>query len=646
MALIDLLNSRTDELKKYSQEELDRIDNLLITIKNALDALNDEEKLKDYNFDIAISLVNSQSFGILDLSSSIKNIKNVLIAKYVYHQDYLSLSEEDLLALKSFKERLGYLKEELENRKMMHDNTAVSPEIIENLDDLRNLLQGKGRRKYYTYEMLEALFEVIDYDKLSLDDMKNIVSDFKVAKNFKNGLQEEKVPFDEVINVYKDYFSDKFINNFLKQFEDEICSRINLVNVKNILEFFKKENILNKFSEMSLLQITLYGKYDFIEKFYYEKVLPKKMEVKEIYFEEIMACVWINEKSSKTRKGSRIRITESEDKKTSIHSMIKEVCDDDIWENVRLIKENNDLLADKYDLNALNYLWVLTKPTWQIKKNLTLFRMFNMRDIKITALGQMDLEDKIHLAVELGLLNGPRTHLYQEMETRIPRYNQFMLNARKKKRVNESILNYYSRNTSSLGKTAYTEFIYMFYKLLNCGREEFFQSFFSENMAGMHNQDDFFNEEDRINLKTPSKIERIIDDNFVTNYYDTLIYNYDEYDTVISEFSLGEKSDLIGPYYDNGILNDPLVIDLEDKRVNDYLTVGDEKKYVKNEYVYMFGDTIISRYKVLRNLSILKNKYGYLNEDMVLTAIVRNSYIGKMAFTKIKDDIMKGSKLL
>ena len=55
-----------------------------------------------------------------------------------------------------------------------------------------------------------------------------------------------------------------------------------------------------------------------------------------------------------------------------------------------------------------------------------------------------------------------------------------------------------------------------------------------------------------------------------------------------------------------------------------------------NPYAYLFNTTIISRYKVLRNLSILKDKYGYLNSDMVLTSLVRNSYIDKKTFNTIK----------
>jgi hypothetical protein len=62
-----------------------------------------------------------------------------------------------------------------------------------------------------------------------------------------------------------------------------------------------------------------------------------------------------------------------------------------------------------------------------------------------------------------------------------------------------------------------------------------------------------------------------------------------------------------------------------------------------NEFVYMFDDRIISRYKVLHNASILKSMYGYLSRDMVLTSIVRNSFLDSDSFQKIYSSVMKGS---
>ena len=192
MTILEILTKKIAELKENSQDELDRIKGILQTIDDAIDALNNEKKLKDYNFDTATNLVNSHSFGIIDLNKCLDEVKNTLIAKYDYKQDYLTLSSNQLQALKSFKERLGFLRDEFESRLKNHNENKVNPLVLENLIDFKNLLEGKGRRKYYTYEMLEAFCEVIDYDSFTFDDMRDLIKSLSVSKNLKSKLNEEQ----------------------------------------------------------------------------------------------------------------------------------------------------------------------------------------------------------------------------------------------------------------------------------------------------------------------------------------------------------------------------------------------------------------------------------------------------------------------
>ena len=73
--------------------------------------------------------------------------------------------------------------------------------------------------------------------------------------------------------------------------------------------------------------------------------------------------------------------------------------------------------------------------------------------------------------------------------------------------------------------------------------------------------------------------------------------------------------------------------------VKDLIEEDNRTKEVKNEYVYLFGNTIISRYKVLHNASILKCIHGYLDEEMLLTSIVNNSYLNEGTFKNIEASI-------
>lgn len=645
MAILEILNNKISELKENSQEELARITSILNIINMSEEALNDELKFKDFDFSIAIKLVNLKSFGILDLKKLIRDIKNTLIAKYDYNQTFLSLKEEQKEGLNSFKVRLGYLKEEFEKAKEEKSKIKIDEETLENLESLKNLLEGKGRRKYYTYEMLESLFEVIDYDSFSYEEMEELISKLSVAKNNKGHFNENKVDVEEIINLLKEYFDKSVKIGLLKQYESEICGKIDLVNAKNILEFFKEENILDRFNFMTILPIIVYGRFEYIKEFYYERVLPKDDKLKDLYFDNAMSGVWINENSSKRRHNSIIRRNSEKDSKKTLYSTVSEICDDDVWENIRLIKENEELLSEKYDLSNIDCVWVITKPTWLIKKNIELFKLFNFRDIKLSALVQMDLEEKIHFATELGLLNSPRTYVFREIEKNVPRYREFMLNGKRKKHYDNNILNYYPRNTSELGKASYTEYIYWFYKMQRSSKEEFYSDFFSSFKAGQRNKTDFYTEDDKKTLGNSDAIERIIDENFVSNYYDTLIPGYDIYLNVIKEYNNSLNGDIVVPYYDESILNDEAIQRLEEHLAIDIYSSDGEIRKVNNPYVYVFDKTIISRYKVLRNLSILKHKYGYLNDDMVLTAVIYNSYINEDTFNLIKESIRKNGEV-
>ena len=636
MTILEIITNKINDLKKNSQEEINRITSILNVINSSIEALDNELIFKDYDFSIAINLVNSNSFGIIDLEKNIKDIKNILVAKYDYKQSFLTISSEGKQAIKSFKERLGYLKEELEKRIIEQSNVEVDETLLENLEDFKSLLEGKGRRKYYTYEMLESLFEIVDYESFSYSDVKELIKELSICRNIKGRIEEEKKDINEVISLYERYLGTRLNQELLLKYQDEICVRIDLDNTRNILDFFKENNLLSKFSILAILEISLYGRFDYVKELYLDKIVKKDSNTQSIYYEDIMACVWINEKSTERRRNNYIKKTNGKSKKKSLFDSIHEVCDDDIWENIRLLKENESILSDKYDLSNIDYLWVITKPTWLIKKNIELFKIFNFSDVKLTALVQNDLEDKIHFVTELGLLNTPRTNAYDEYGRGVPKYQEFMLNGKKKR---NNILNYYSNNTSEIGKTSYTEYIYWYYKMLRSGKNYFYQDFFSSIRAGMRNKQDFYDKTDIEIIKDSKGMEKLIDDVFVSNYYDALIPNYDIYDETIKEYSLSNKGDIVIPYFDDSILSNPEVLKLEEyMAINTY---QDTNTSVKNPFTYLFGDMIISRYKVLRNLSILNNKYGYLNSDMILTSIVRNSYIDRNTFDIIKNSMME-----
>ena len=76
------------------------------------------------------------------------------------------------------------------------------------------------------------------------------------------------------------------------------------------------------------------------------------------------------------------------------------------------------------------------------------------------------------------------------------------------------------------------------------------------------------------------------------------------------------------------ILQDPLIINLE---TNHHI--------VDKNFHYVFGTIVISRFKVLRIYSILKEQFPTHLEDALLYAITYQSYLSKNSLEKIKTAI-------
>ena len=187
--------------------------------------------------------------------------------------------------------------------------------------------------------------------------------------------------------------------------------------------------------------------------------------------------------------------------------------------------------------------------------------------------------------------------------------------------------------------------MYWFYKMQSSSKYEFYQEFFSSIKAGQRNKKDFYTDAEERTISNSDELENLIDHTFVTNYFDTLIPGYDIYSNDIREYNASEKGDIVVPYYDESVLEYEFVQYLEEFIAMDIYTVDGEVRKVKNPYAYVFDQCIISRYKTLRNLSILKQKYGYLNIEMVVTAAVYNSFINRDDFHKIDTGVKRGAIL-
>ncbi len=667
MATLDILSQKIDVLKdtltqlsETNMDERTKIQAQIVIIEECERVIDNEELMSSYDFSNAIRLIESYNFSIENLSQIISDIQSVLLVREELNMssDDMPLEENQVSTFKTFIEKLKAVKEELNEKLKKLSENVEGKKRISNLEALKNILEGTGRRKYYTEDMFRDFYEEFDILSLPPEQAQSLLEGFYQTRNLRSRQSVEKANIEDVVALYREFLPSstmRFFEALLDNHKNEVTSAIDLDNVREILQFFKDNGILDKFKRTTLLKITLYGKAEYIKETVYPKVMSNTPDVIETFYEDDLASIWIKEKGTSTHKASPFRRNRGrgEEKDTeSLYSSCLTVDYDEFWENIEILRTNRSLFDDKFDVDDVGAnLNIKTLPVWVLKKNIELCKLFGLGTITslpTTCIERGDIEDKIHLAIELGLLNPPLTPVFREMDKDIVRNEEFQRNTARKKIYNQSIRNYFQRYLSMLSNRSVNEYAYMFYKLQTEGYTGFYNDFFSDVHAGKGNPE-IITPQVREVITDKKKMDDFITDNFMTEWYSDFIQNYDEYDDVITEYTDEEKKTEYKEqsYIDSAILEDPLIKKLEENNtVMDTITQNDEVVERKNEFVYMFGNRIISRYKVLHNASILKDMYGTLTKDMLMASIVRNSFLDNDTFQQIYSNVMERGRTL
>lgn len=661
MDILKTIENKIEELKKIisdseesNKKEKSIIQEQIRLLEECESVSNDEEKMIGFDFSKVLNLIEQFGYDNKTILKTIEDIKNVLsIRKQLkMSEEELPLDEKQIFEYKKLINKLKEVKEDLNKKLNQLPDVEDIKKKISDLEGLLKVFQGGFRRKYYTIEMFNTFCEVFDIFHLPPEQAHELLGLFYNTSNLKIRQNVDEVNIEEVISLFAEFFVDtsfKLYEKLIRDHKNEVSSKIDLDNAREILQFFKDKNILDKFKRTALLKITIYGKAEYIKETVYPEIMADPS--KDIFFEDDLASVWIKEKGKSNYRTSTFRRNGGRKKgqETELLSPSSYTVDyDEFRQNVELLRENSNLFGDKFNLDDPGAnIAIKTLPVWVLKKNIELCKLFGLGSISslpATCVINGNLEDKIHLAIELGLLNPPLNSRFRMIDKDIVRSEQFQTNYNRKKIYNQSIRNYFQRYLGMLGITTINEYAYMFYILKEHGYIEFYNEFFSEAHAGKANR--AFIEQVKEIATDKDKIDGLVSNNFLIDYYSNYIDNYGEYDEILNEYNDEDKtSEYNGEnYFSRDILEDPLIKELESNNtVIDFVTQNDEEVERMNEFVYMFDDRIISRYKVLHNASILKSMYGYLSRDMVLTSIVRNSFLDSDSFQKIYSSVMKGS---
>ena len=667
MATLDALKKKIDELKNRinqlndsKSEEKVQLQEQILIIEECEKIIDNESLMASYDFTNTMQLIESYNYSIENLSQIISDIQNVLSIReeLKISSEDMPLEESQVETFQLFIDKLKKLKEELNERLTKITENKESEEKISNLEELEDILAGRGRRKYYTQDMIQSFAEEFDILSLPPEEALTILEGFYQTRNFNNPQSTEKTNIEEVIALYREYVpstSMKIFETLINNHKNEISSSIDIDNTREILQFLKDKGIIDKFRRTTLLKISLYGKADYIKDTVYNEVMSNTPEVIEIFYEDDLASIWIKEKGTRVHKQSPFRKNRGhgEEKDTdSLYRSCHTIDYDEFWENIRILRNNRSLFDDKFDIDDTGAnLNIKTLQVWLLKKNIELCKLYGLGTITplpTSCIDRGDIEDKIHLAIELGLLNPPLNLKFRDIDKDIIKNDEFQRNYIRKKIYNQSIRNYFQRYLSKLSNISINEYAYLFYLLQNEGYIDFYNDFFSEIYAGKGNPGIISSKEKEM-ISDKHKMNDFITENFMIEWYSDHIENYDEYNDIINEYTEEEKKTKFEDqgYIDSSILEEPLIKELEEKNtIMDIVTQNDETVERKNEFVYMFGDRIISRYKVLRNASILKDMYGYLTKEMLITSIVRNSFLDNDTFQDIYISIMERGKTI
>ena len=661
MTVGDMLRKKIEELKQSEQSinEINKIEAEIGVLEECEAVLDNEDELINYDFINVIELLSSKDIDTENLAKMLGDIKNVILVRKELNmnEEDIPFDETQVATIARLKENIIGLKnkflEEIETLKVQRSSS--SEETLSKLEELIKIFDGTGKRKYFDEEMIKVFFETFDLDEFSKEEMSAIIDAFYSTRNLSTKQIEERPDFDTVLALYKEFITKPKFAELLKKHEVEITTVIDLENTREILNFFKQKGILNKFAPKALLEISLYGSLEYIVETAYQKIMSSNKDDIPAFFKEDLASVWVKEKNSDTRRGyfRRGRLDTSEGSDDTLYSQCHTIDIDGLRENIGILKENIALFDEGFDPEDMgSNIPLKSIATWSLKKNIQLLKIMGFGTIYTaspSSIAKGDLENKFHLAIELGLLNPPLTDYFLRIDKNIVKNAEFQ-KARKKENVsNQSIRNYFARCSSKLSNISIDKFALLFYKLKNKKYLDFYNEFFSSKKAGQStitsSSDPIFKKYDEDIVNDREKLEAFIMNNFTTEWYSEFIASYDEYDTTITDYDEEKKKEEYTDYVNSFILDDPLIQKLEtNNRVMDICTVGDTTTEVPNEYVYMFGDRIISRYKVLHNASILRNEYGSLNEDMLMASIVRNSFIDYKSFEKIYNTVKSGER--
>lgn len=433
----------------------------------------------------------------------------------------------------------------------------------------------------------QAFYSIIEDESISNEVKKQGIIKFTKynADRLSNTPKTiSKISIDDIKDLFSSYgFNSKKDMDFINRNKKELEARCELQNINSILSFMKDNKILRRFSLGTILSICVAGTVETVSQTY--KKLESEGKISDLYFQT--PGVWVNNPVKKKSQKNRGMPGPKENPR-SLYYAARKISLEDIELNEKFLKEKG------FDINATEsdkVVKLLTTPNYRVVENYDICRCYGLYDgsIKnqaVTPLYRSNIEDRLDNLIEIGLLNGKNISF-------------------------DFFSSYAKRYSSSIVTMDQNNIMFMYYLRSIYSQREYYDKIFSKSRVGM------LTKENIPKFSTQGKMQQFVDDNFVSL---DRIPNYESYDGIVHDSDIES--------YDESVFHEKEIFDLERQfRVRD------------NDYVYVIDDVIISRLKVLKICSILKDAGIPITKNEIMYAVTKGMYLTKNVYDRVASHV-------
>lgn len=460
--------------------------------------------------------------------------------------------------------------------------------------------------------LIEKLMDKDDIRKISVQEfnlLESLTKDENYFTNFRifvqilkynykperEKLEYNKVDIDELKNILiREFNLNKELLILIDKYKKDVKERASVENYRAILNYLKEENVLWEFNNETLFRILNNSSLELVK-----EVLEKAK--KDDIFNTIFkapASVWEKEVDLGTSKSVRKTISRGSSNSSSNKESRLPIGG---ISYEQFLKNRNFLLERGFNVNEENFykgyeavLDINPKRLESNYKKLVLYGIIKdtlpQTFTNVSALSSSFIMQSIDKYIEAGLYDYIRRHTT-------------MVNKNKDEGLFARL---YAIRKEALRRTE-LRFPQNSEEHTRIFEEEF------KNMAMYKKDPTCLSGEvtDTRVLRDPVILQKLLDDNGV---YKPIVNKYDEINKILEEVNSHN-------------IDYSHIFDINITELDRFYKVG--------EYKYLFGNQIISRYKVLRNYSILKKMNKYDEKDILMMSIIFDTILDKKTFEEI-----------